>query len=88
MFWWWTFGEVPEVSCQSIHSFLHNQEQNEIPVAEEFLMIDVRTEGEFEQGHISCDNIRNCSFLPPWSFRHRMEEIVKDLPKDRLILLV
>mmetsp|Transcript_4425 Transcript_4425/g.12040 ORF Transcript_4425/g.12040 Transcript_4425/m.12040 type:complete len:128 (-) Transcript_4425:197-580(-) len=81
---WWTFGKVPEVSApelQQLSQSLDIEETDPKP-----LIIDVRTEAEYAAGHVK--HAVNASFLPPWSFRSRVEPIVKDVPKSAQIIVI
>lgn len=51
---------------------------------EEIRLVDVRTEGEHEGGHIR--GAVSCSMIPPWSLRARLEAL--NLPKDPHVLII
>ncbi len=44
MFWWWPFGKVPSVEARTLREQLRKDRRVQL--------IDVRSTGEFEQGHI------------------------------------
>lgn len=44
------------------------------------LIIDVRTEGEFNNGHIV--GAVSCSLIPPWSFRTRLQDTLTALDPE------
>jgi rhodanese-related sulfurtransferase len=77
MSWLWTFGQVPEVSCQQL---------NEAIIRGEALVIDVRTASEWSAGRVK--GAVNASFLPPWSFEERVMPLVKGHPYDKEIYVI
>jgi rhodanese-related sulfurtransferase len=48
--------------------------------------IKKRTEGEWEAGRIA--GSLNASFLPPWSFKDRVQPLIQQLPKDAEIYVI
>lgn len=83
--WWVPFGEVSELTAETIHALLEGKETADFDTKQPFVVIDVRTEGEFQNGHLK--GAMNASYLPPWRFRSKLEERVKDRPKDGLVIL-
>ncbi|KAL9649523.1 hypothetical protein ABK040_007656 [Willaertia magna] len=83
--WWWTFGTVPEVDSNQLLSIVQQKQQNNDNNNKDInnnspQILDVRTESEFNAGHI--DKAINCSFLPSvWTFQTRLEQIPLDKTK-------
>lgn len=44
MFWWWPFGKVSQISREELQTQLRSKRPPQL--------VDVRSEGEYEQGHI------------------------------------
>jgi rhodanese-related sulfurtransferase len=82
MSWLWTFGQVPEVEAVRLSEIVTaGKRDSPSPV-----IIDVRTEGEWEAGRIA--GSLNASFLPPWSFKDRVQPLIQQLPKDAEIYVI
>ena len=91
MGWWWTFGSVPEVNAPTLQAAsqrITQAKQQQPPAAATALptIIDVRTGGEYEGGHIQ--HAVNASFLPPWSFPGRVGPLVSSLDKGAEIYVI
>lgn len=85
--WWWTFGSVPEISAASIY-----EECVRDDVVHDTLLVDVRTEGEYQRGRIK--GAVSCSLVPPWSFQDRLGACLDSLdakwreePKRRILFI-
>jgi rhodanese-related sulfurtransferase len=94
MSWLWAFGDAPEFAASDVWRYLQSQAQGEKlpddhPMARfnDVTLIDVRTAGEFEAGHIPGARI-NESVLPPWSLRSRLEALKLVNAPDHLILCI
>lgn len=78
MSWLWAFGQTPEFSAVDVHGFIQKTLSDDHPLRsfKEATFIDVRTQGEYDGGHIPAgDKIRNESVVPPWSLRSRLEAL-------------
>ncbi|GAX80178.1 hypothetical protein CEUSTIGMA_g7616.t1 [Chlamydomonas eustigma] len=82
MSWLWTFGQVPEVDAAKLLEITEaGKGTTPSPV-----LIDVRTEAEWEAGHIA--GSLNASFLPPWSFKSRILPLIEHVPKSAEIYVI
>ncbi|PNW73410.1 hypothetical protein CHLRE_14g630950v5 [Chlamydomonas reinhardtii] len=69
MSWLWTFGRVPELDSTGINAVsqrIQAMSEKERVQPDAPRIIDVRTRGEYEAGHIA--GAVHASFLPPWSW--------------------
>ncbi|KAG2448029.1 hypothetical protein HYH02_007056 [Chlamydomonas schloesseri] len=77
MSWLWTFGRVPELDSAGINAVserIRAMSEKERVQPDAPRIIDVRTRGEFEGGHIA--GAVHASFLPPWSWPSSVEPIL------------
>lgn len=71
--WWLPLGNVPEVSAQALSERLAR--------GEEIQLVDVRTEAEFEGGHIA-----GAVNVPIVGFKGRLEEV--PLQRDKPVVAI
>ena len=71
--WWLPFGQVPEINSEELHDQLHE--------ATPPVIIDVRTNTEFAQGHIA-----GAVNVPITEFKSRLASL--DLRKDQSVVAV